>query len=83
MLINMPDFNIVRINVVSFRLKNMFVHSLFKMNITSIYHNDLFIRGECKLLIVLQIRTFNYYPVSQKWQWRHVLFTKLSGTYNR
>ena len=24
----------------------------------------------------------NYSPASQEWQWGHVLFTKLSGTYN-
>ena len=25
----------------------------------------------------------SYCPASQEWQWRHVLFTKLSGTYNQ
>ena len=28
-------------------------------------------------------RTMYYCPASQEWQWRHVLFTILSGTYNQ
>ena len=41
-----------------------------------IHHLTVSLMGDIELVRL-------YCPASQEWQWRHVLFTKLPGTYNR